>query len=125
MKIEINHPDLVKGIENLVETTGYTAEEIAECLLVASLARKAAWGDALKIPEPGLEFIQHRDGGRVIGEELYRKVYDQVRGWINSLLLAERLVIALVEIAQKQNLLHEISCAELKKAANRYAEKFN
>ncbi len=121
MLIEIEE-DVLKGLQCIVDATGATLEETVNILLTACEARKGAWG-LLDRPEPGLEFLKRPDGSRIKGEELYREVFKQMWGWINGLLLGERLLIELIGICHKNSLLNVLKDDSLKGAADRYVER--
>jgi len=128
MKIEINlENDLLKAIEKLSKAWHLNVQRTIEFLLTGSLAKKAAWGDLLKCPEPGIECVITPEGKFLEGEKLYKDVYEQTVAHINSLLVGENLLELLVSIIPgtekltdpTMNKAFEHYKAKLKNSANR------
>ncbi len=85
IRFEIKTPEVIKAIQTIAKASGLPIKEVAEIMLIASCARKSAWGDALNIPEPGLEFNKNVNGKQMKGDELYKEVYEQVRRWLANI----------------------------------------
>jgi len=123
MQIEIKDQDILKALQNIVEITGCSLEETIEFMLIGCLAKKAAWGDTFNTSEPGMEFNKHPDGSKMEGQELYESVYLQVKAWLNTLILGERLLINLVNLCREAKLITLIQEDDLKKATQVYINK--
>jgi hypothetical protein len=94
---EIKTPEVIKGLENVAKATGCTLEEVAELIITGSLARKAAWGDALGCPEPGFEFNRNPEG-KLLKDDVYRDVYQQVKMFLSALMVTDKLASELIKV---------------------------
>ncbi|MDD5007229.1 MAG: hypothetical protein PHU49_03635 [Syntrophorhabdaceae bacterium] len=121
--IVIDDPELISSIERISSIVGMNLKDTMETLLRGNMARKAAWGDSLHVSEPGMEFNKLPDGERMRGQQLYESVYQQMKAFINTLLLGERLLIALIALCRKAGILQFIKEDDLKKAAAVYVDK--
>lgn len=100
MRLTIDLPEnLKKAIDTVAKSWNIPLRKAIELILIGDLARKGAYGDLLNQPEVGVEFIKTQDGKLLEGQALYEDVYRQVKAWLNSLLIAEKLVL---ELAQKE-----------------------